>query len=68
MPKRNYFKITFIFVFVFYTLYKVVFQLFIGDFSTAFFLKTLALSFTTALVLGVLNHFLKWDFFKKNKT
>jgi hypothetical protein len=67
MPQRNYFKITFIIVFVFSTVYKVVFQLFFGDFTTAFFLKTLAVSFTTAVVLGVLNHFLQWDFLPKNK-
>ena len=67
MPQRNYFKITFIIVFVFSTVYKVVFQLFLDDFTTAFFLKTLAVSFTTALVLGILNHFLQWDFLPKNK-
>jgi hypothetical protein len=67
MPQRNYFKITFIIVFVFSTVYKLVFQLFLGDFTTAFFLKTLAVSFITALVLGILNHFLKWDLLPKNK-
>ncbi|NMH25234.1 hypothetical protein [Flavobacterium solisilvae] len=67
MQKTNYFKKTFIFVFVFFTVYKIVFQLFEGieTFTSEFLIKTLAVVFMTSLTLAVLNHFLKIDFNKK---
>jgi hypothetical protein len=67
MKAINYFKKTFVFVFVFSLAYRMVFQLFNGldSFSLKFFLKTLFVSTLTALILGVLNYFLKIDFIKK---
>jgi hypothetical protein len=67
MKAINYFKQTFVFVFVFSLAYRMVFQLFDGldSFSLKFFLKTLYVSTITALILGVLNYFLKIDFIKK---
>ena len=67
MKAINYFKKTFVFVFVFSLAYRMVFQLFNGldSFSLKLFLKTLFVSTLTALILGVLNYFLKIDFIKK---
>jgi len=68
MKVSDYLKKTFIFVFVFSFTYRIVFQLFDGLdlFSLKFFIKTLFVSLLTALVLGMLNYFLKFDFFNKN--
>ena len=67
MQKFNYFKKTFVFVFVFFFVYKIVFQLFEGTetLTTDFFIKTFAVSLITAIILGILNQFLKIDFTKK---
>ena len=68
MKGSNYFKKTFVFVFVFSLSYRVVFQLFDGldSFNLKFFLKTLFVSTLTALILGILNYFFKVDFIRKN--
>ena len=68
MKGSNYFKKTFVFVFVFSLSYRVVFQLFDGldSFNLQFFLKTLFVSTLTALILGILNYFFKVDFIRKN--
>ena len=68
MKASNYFKKTFVFVFVFSLAYRVVFQLFDGidSFSLRFFLKTLFVSTLTALILGILNYFLKIEIIKSN--
>ena len=69
MQKTNYFKKTFIFVFVFFIVYKIVFQLFEGidTFTSEFLIKTLAVVFMTSLTLAVLNHFLKIESFENGK-
>ena len=69
MKASDYFKKTFVFVFVFSLTYRIVFQLFDGfdSYSLKFFLKTLFVSTLTALILGILNYFLKIGFIKKNK-
>ena len=66
MKASDYLKKTFVFVFVFSLAYRIVFQLFDGfdSFSLKFFLKTLFVSTLTALVLGILNYFLKIEFVK----
>jgi hypothetical protein len=68
MKASDYFKKTFVFVFVFSLAYRIVFQLFDGFklFTLIFFLKTLFVSSLTALILGILNYFLKIDFIKNN--
>jgi hypothetical protein len=68
MKASDYFKKTFVFVFVFSFTYRIVFQLFDGldSFSLRFLMKTFFVSLLTALILGILNYFLKFDFFKKN--
>jgi hypothetical protein len=68
MKGSNYFKKTFVFVFVFSLSYRVVFQLFDGldSFNLKFFLKTLFVSTLTALILGILNYFFKVDIIRKN--
>jgi hypothetical protein len=69
MKSSDYFKKTFVFVFVFSLAYRIVLQLFDGfdSYSLNFFLKTLFVSSLTALILGILNYFLKIEFIKKNK-
>ena len=68
MKASDYFKKTFVFVFVFSLAYRIVFQLFDGldSFNLKFFLKTLFVSTLTALILGVLNYFFKIEFIKKS--
>ena len=68
MKASDYFKKTFVFVLVFSLAYRIVFQLFDGleSFSLKFFLKTLFVSTLTALILGILNYFLKIEFIKTN--
>ena len=68
MKGSDYFKRTFVFVFVFSLTYRIVFQLFDGfnSFSLKFFFKTLFVSILTALILGGLNYFLKVEFIKKS--
>ena len=69
MKAIDYFKKTFVFVFVFSLAYRIVFQLFDGfdSFSLRFLLKTLFVSTLTALILGILNYFVKFEFFKKKQ-
>jgi len=68
MKASDYFKKTFVFVFVFSLAYRIVIQLFDGldSFNIKFFLKTLFVSILTALILGVLNYFFKIEFIKKS--
>ncbi len=69
MQKFNYFIKTFVFIFVFFSVYKIVVQLFEGieTLTGDFFIKTFAISLITALILGILNQFLKIDFAKKEQ-
>jgi hypothetical protein len=68
MKASDYFKKTFVFVFVFSLAYRIVIQLFDGldSFNIKFFLKTLFVSILTALILGGLNYFFKIEFIKKS--
>ena len=67
MKSSDYFKKTFVFVFVFSLAYRIVLQLFDGfdSYSLKFFLKTLFVSSLTALILGILSYFLKIEYIKK---
>jgi len=66
MQPKDYFKKTFVFVFVFYLVYKTVGMLFTpSDFSVMNCVKTLTVSLITALVLGGINYYAKVDFFTK---
>ena len=70
MKANDYFKITFVFVFVFSLANQIVLQLFDGleSFSIKFLLKILFVSTLTALILGILNYFFKVQFIKnRNK-
>ena len=69
MTASDYFKKTFVFVFTFSLTSRIVFQLFDGldSFSLRFLIKTLFVSLFTALILGILNYFLKFEFIKKKK-
>ena len=68
MKGSDYFKRTFVLVFVFYLTYRIAFQLFDGfdSFSLKFLMKTLFVSSLTALTLGILNYFFKVEFIKKS--
>jgi hypothetical protein len=68
MKASDYFKKTFVFVFVFSLAYRIVIQLFDGldSFNIKFFIKTFFVSTLTALILGILNYFFKVDFIRKN--
>lgn len=66
MQPKDYFKKTFVFVFVFYLVYKAVGMLMNpSEFSLMNCGKILIVSLTTALVLGVINYYAKVDFFTK---
>ena len=69
MKPFDYFKKTFVFVFVFILVYKAVGLMFnrFVDFNLQYALKTLLVAFTTALVLGVINYFAKVDLFIKDR-
>ena len=69
MTASDYFKKTFVFVFTFSLTSRIVFQLFDGldSFSLRFLIKTLFVSLFTALILGILNYFLKFEFINKKK-
>ncbi|MFN3754764.1 hypothetical protein [Flavobacterium sp.] len=69
MQPADYFKRTFIFVFVFFLVYKFTYQIFEGidNITAEFMLKTLAIVTLTALVLGIINYFLKIDIPKKKQ-
>ena len=67
MTSKQYFIRTFIFVFVFYNVYKFVSQM-VEDSSVInvdFIIKTLGLGFVIAAILGGINYFVKLDFFTK---
>jgi hypothetical protein len=68
MKVSDYFKKTFVFVFVFSLAYRIVFQLFDGleSFSLKFLTKTFLVSLLTALILGTLNYFVKFEIFNKS--
>ena len=68
MKASDYFKKTFVFVFVFSLVYRIVIQLFDGldSFNIKFLIKTFFVSTLTALILGVLNYFFKIEFIKKS--
>ena len=67
MKQFDYFKKTFVFVFIFYIVYKAVGMLFnkSSDLNLLNVFKILFIAFTMALVLGVINYFAKIDFFTK---
>jgi uncharacterized membrane protein len=67
MKPFDYFKKTFIGTFVFIIVYKIVVELFEGlsGFTLEFAFKLLLTAFFTALTLGVLNYFFKFDISKK---
>jgi uncharacterized membrane protein YvlD (DUF360 family) len=69
MKASDYFKKTFVLVFVFSLAFRIVFQLFDGlnSFSLNFLMKTFFVSLLTALILGILNYFFKVEFIKKSK-
>ncbi len=69
MQPKNYFKKTFVFVFIFYIVFRATEQL-LTDFSgytVEFMLKTLFVGAIVALVLGGINHFVKFDIPSKTK-
>ncbi len=68
MKASDYFKKTLVFVFVFSLAYRIVFQLFDGldSFSLKFLTKTFLVSLLTALILGTLNYFVKFEIFNKS--
>jgi hypothetical protein len=69
MKPFDYFKKTFLFVFIFYTVYKFVYQLLegISTITTEFIVKTLGLAFVTALILALINYYTQFDFFTRKK-
>ena len=68
MKGSDYFKRTFVLVFVFSITYRIAFQLFdsFDSFSLNFLMKTLFVSSLTALILGLLNYFFKIELIKKS--
>jgi hypothetical protein len=69
MKPIDYFKKTFVLVFVFIVVSKLVFQL-IDDtdkFTINFVIKISAVAFITALVMGSMNSFAKLGFISKAK-
>ncbi len=67
MKPFDYLKKTFVFVFVFFIVYKAVGLMFnrFADLNLQNVLKIVLVAFITALVLGVINYFAKVDFFTK---
>ena len=67
MKPIDYFKKTFVFVFIFFIVYKAVGMLFdsFADLNLQNVLKIILAAFITALVLGLINYFAKVDFFTK---
>jgi len=73
MTSFSYFKNTFTITFVFIIVYKIIYKtvdilLFesLSDFNLNFLFRELFIAFFTALILGVLNYFLKFNLLKKN--
>ena len=69
MKPIDYFKKTFVLVFVFIVVSKLVFQLIddMDKFTINFVLKISAVAFITALVMGGMNYFAKLGFIPKAK-
>lgn len=67
MKPSQHFLRAFFYFFVFYIVAKNVQRLLIGDeeFNTAFILRTLVVGFVGALILGIINYFVKFDFSQK---
>jgi len=70
MTSFDYFKKTFIGTFVFIIVFKIVVELFEGlsGFTFEFGLKVLLTAFFTALTLGIINYFVKFDISKKRNS
>ena len=70
MKTIDYFKKTFVFVFCFTIVYKLVYQVFEGlsTITPKFLLKAFLIALTTGLILAGLNYFFKLDFIKKKTT
>ncbi len=71
MTSKQYFVRTFVFVIVFYTFYNLVTQ-FLVDYEIInidYILKTVAIGFVVATVLGLINYYTKFNFFtgKRNQ-
>ena len=69
MKQFDYFKKTFVFIFVFIVISKLAFQL-LDDkdkFTMHFVLKISTVAFITALVIGGMNYFAKIGFSSKAK-
>jgi hypothetical protein len=69
MKPIDYFKKTFVLVFVFIVVSKLVFQLIDGmdKFTINFVIKISTVAFITALVMGGMNYFAKLGFITKAK-
>jgi succinate dehydrogenase hydrophobic anchor subunit len=67
LTSKQYFVKTFFFVFVFYTVYKAVYQAMSGleTITVDFIIKTLGIGFVVAAVLGGINYFAKVNFFTR---
>lgn len=65
MTSKQYFVKTFIFVFVFYVVFKFVDTLISGltTYNVDFVIQTLGVGFIVAAILGVINYFAKFNFF-----
>jgi hypothetical protein len=69
MKQIDYFKKTFVFIFVFIVISKLAFQLLddTDKFTMHFILKISTVAFITALVIGGMNYFAKIGFSSKAK-
>ena len=68
MKPFDYFKKTFVFVFVFFIVYKAV-GLVMNKFeelNLEYIFKNILVAFVTAITLGGINYFTKINFFTKN--
>jgi len=67
MQPKDYFKKTFVFVFTFIIVYKIVGLLLnrLEGFDLYYVLKTIVVSLVTALLLAGINYYAKVDFFTK---
>jgi hypothetical protein len=64
MQPKDYFKKTFVFVFIFFTVYKLVGMIMNNAYSLEGIGKTTLIGFVIALIAAGVNYYLKWDFFK----
>lgn len=67
MQPKDYFKKTFVFVFVFFIVYKAVGLVMnkFDEFNLQYVLQTVVVGLVTALILSIINYFAKVDFFTK---